>query len=372
MGGNIFKKRIEGLLALADIQVDGNRPWDIQVHNQGFFGRVVVQGPLGLGEAYMDGWWDCARLDEFFYRAIKTRLDEKVSCAAALVETVKARLLNLQNRARAYRVGQHHYDMGNDLFQCMLDPLMIYSCGYWKNAASLEQAQEDKLDLACRKLRLEPGMRVLDVGCGWGGTAKFAAERYQVEVVGVTISQEQTRLAREICRDLPVQVHLQDYRSVKGSFDRIISIGMFEHVGHKNYRTYMGKMESLLAEKGLFLLQTIGSNRSSDTINPWTVRYIFPNGALPSPKRITEAIERIFVLEDWHNFGTDYDRTLMSWYHNFEEGWSDLKDRYDERFRRMWRYFLLSSAGDFRAGRDQLWQIVLSREGIPGGYLAPR
>jgi cyclopropane-fatty-acyl-phospholipid synthase len=360
MRRNIFKKRIEGLLALADIRVGGDRPWDIQVHNKGFFGRVLVQGPLGLGEAYMDGWWDCASLDEFFYRAMKAKLDEKVSSAAALVDTIKARVVNRQNRVRSFRVGRRHYDLGNDFFKCMLDPLMIYSCGYWKNATSLQQAQEDKLDLVCRKLRLEPGMRILDVGCGWGGTAKFAAQRYQVEVVGVTVSKEQARLAREMCRDLPVEIHLQDYRSVEGSFDRILSIGMFEHVGHKNYRIYMEKLAGLLKEKGLFVLQTIGSNHSSNTLNPWTERYIFPNSALPSPRRITEAIEGLFVLEDWHNFGPDYDRTLMSWYRNFEEAWSDLKDSYDERFHRMWRYFLLSSAGSFRARRDQVWQIVLS------------
>ncbi|MCK5352005.1 cyclopropane fatty acyl phospholipid synthase, partial [bacterium] len=351
----------EKILADADIVINGSHPWDIQVRDEALYQRVLLHGSLGLGEAYMDGWWDCASLDQFFFRVFEARLHEKVRGAVALADTVKARILNLQDRVRALRVGRHHYDMGNDFFQCMLDPQMIYSCGYWKNAASLQQAQENKLDMVCRKLRLEPGMRILDVGCGWGGTAKFAAEHFKVEVVGVTVSREQARLAQEICQGLPVEIHLQDYRTVEGSFDRIVSIGMFEHVGHKNYMIYMKKMAGLLKEKGLFLLQTIGCNHSSGMVNPWIERYIFPNGALPSPSQITEAIEGLFVLEDWHNFGQDYDRTLMSWYRNFEETWPDLKDRYDERFHRMWKYFLLSSAGDFRARRNQLWQIVLSR-----------
>lgn len=372
MGGNIFQKRVEGLLALADIRVGGDRPWDIQVHNKGFFGRVVIQGSLGLGETYMDGWWDCSRMDQLFYRVFKAGLNEQFSSAATLVDIVRNRVLNLQNRVRAFRVGQHHYDSSKELFQCMLDPRMMYSCGYWKNTESLQQAQENKLDLTCRKLLLEPGLRLLDIGCGWGGTAKFAAERYQVEVVGVTVSREQVRLARETCQGLPVQIHFQDYRSVEGSFDRIISIGMFEHVGHKNYRTYMEKVASLLAENGLFLLQTIGCNRSFSTFDPWIDRYIFPNSEIPSPGWIAEAFEGLFVLEDWHNFGPDYDRTLMSWYRNFEGAWPNLKERYGERFGRMWSFYLLSCAGFFRARRGQLWQIVLSRDGVPGGYLAPR
>jgi cyclopropane-fatty-acyl-phospholipid synthase len=254
----------------------------------------------------------------------------------------------------------------------MLDTRMIYSCGYWAEAETLEQAQEHKLDLVCRKLGLQPGMRVLDIGCGWGGAARFMAERYQVEVVGCTISAEQARLAREDCRDLSVQILLQDYRTLSGSFDRIFSIGMFEHVGHKNYRTYMETVARLLKDDGLFLLHSIGSNKTSIVVDPWIERYIFPNGMLPSARQITRASEGLFILEDWHNFGADYDKTLMAWHANFISAWPQLKHAYDQRFFRMWTYYLLSCAGGFRARDNQLWQVVFAKNGVPGGYRAIR
>ena len=372
MGEKVLQSRLSELLALADIEVNGNRPWDIQIHNEKFYRRVLTQGELGLGESYMDGWWDCAELDGFIYRVLKAQLHEKVTSRAAALESMKAKLCNLQRGIRAFKVGEHHYDIGNDLFERMLDNRMIYSCGYWKEARTLDQAQENKLDLICRKLRLEPGMRVLDVGCGWGGTAKFVSERYKVQVTGVTVSREQTRLAKETCRDLPVQIYLKDYRDIDGKYDRIFSIGMFEHVGKKNYRTFMRTMKDLLKEDGLFLLHTIGANRATYTIGAWTSRYIFPNSHVPAAAEVTDAMEGSFILEDWQNFGADYDRTLMSWYDNFEKNWPDLKERYDQRFYRMWRYFLLSCAGSFRARWRQLWQVVLSPKGIPGVYHAPR
>ena len=372
MGGRILQKRLEELLASADVRLGGDRPWDIHVHNGSFYEKVLKQGELGLGESYMDGWWDCACLDGFFHRVLTAGLQERVSSRAATLLSLKVRLFNMQSRVRAFMVGERHYDIGNDLFECMLDRRMIYSCGYWREAETLDQAQENKLNLICRKLGLEPGMRVLDVGCGWGGTARFVSERYQVEVIGVTVSREQTSLAQEICRDLPVRIQLKDYRDIHGEFDRILSIGMFEHVGERNYRTFMGKMRHLLKENGLFLLQTIGTNSVTRAVSAWTDRYIFPNGHIPSPGQISSAIEGLFVLEDWQSFGADYDRTLMSWYRNFEKAWPELKVRYGDRFYRMWKYFLLSSAGSFRARWNQLWQIVLSPRGIPGVYLAPR
>jgi len=372
MGLNILKRRLVELLALADVQINGDRSWDVHVHNEKFYGRVLTQGELGLGESYMDGWWDCERLDEFIYRVIKAELQEKVASRTAALASLKARIINLQRGARSFRVGKHHYDIGNDLFECMLGERMIYSCGYWKGAENLDQAQENKLDLICRKLELEPGMWVLDVGCGWGGTAKFVSERYNVQVTGVTVSKEQTAMAQETCRDLPVQIHLKDYREINGQFDRIFSIGMFEHVGEKNYRTFMRTMKNLLKEDGLFLLHTIGANRSTKIINAWTNRHIFPNSYVPSLQEISNVVEGQFVLEDWQSFGADYDRTLMSWYRNFERSWPGLKEVYGERFYRMWRYFLLSSAGSFRARYRQLWQIVLSPKGVPGVYDAPR
>ena len=367
-----MRSKAESLLALADVRVGGGRPWDIQVHDEGFFPHVLAQGSLGLGESYMDGWWDCERLHEFFHRILLARLDAKVKPWFLLVDMLKARLLNLQSVSRAFQIGQQHYDIGNDLFQRMLDKRMIYSCGYWEHASTLDEAQEAKLELIARKLLLRPGLRVLDIGCGWGGTARFLAERYGVHVVGVTVSQEQARYAQELCRGLPVEIRLEDYRSVQGLFDRIFSVGMFEHVGVKNYGTFLRTALRHLKDDGLFLLHTIGNHTSSGGADPWLARYIFPNSALPSPTQICGALERLFVLEDWQTIGADYDPTLMAWFSNFDRSWPSLQARYDERFYRMWKYYLLSCAGAFRARQVQVWQMVLSHNGVPGGYRAAR
>ncbi len=372
MTNNRYRTRVENLLALADVRCDGERPWDIQVHEEEFFRRVLAQGTLGAGEAFMDGWWDCQCLDQFFCRVLKAGLEREFKTPAAVIDMMRAKLSNRQSRRRAFWVGQHHYDIGNTLYRGMLDSRMNYSCGYWPQAATLEQAQENKLDLVCRKLKLQPGMRVLDIGCGWGGAAKYMAEHHGVEVVGCTVSAEQARLAQDLCRDLPVRILLQDYRALDGSYDRVFSIGMFEHVGFKNYRTYMETVSHLLKEEGLFLLHTIGGNLSQVSVDPWIERYIFPNSMLPSARQITAASEGLFILEDWHNFGADYDKTLMAWHANFVAAWPELCQFYDRRFYRMWCYYLLSCAGSFRARDNQLWQIVFSGTGISDGYQAPR
>jgi cyclopropane-fatty-acyl-phospholipid synthase len=372
MPGQAIRDRIEQLLKLADIAINGSHPWDIQVHDERLYARVMAQGALGLGESYMDGWWDCERLDEFFRRVLVADLDRKVKTWRDALRVLRAKLLNLQRPTRAFRIGRHHYDIGNDLFRHMLDQRMIYSCGYWREATTLDEAQEAKLELVCRKLALQPGMRLLDIGCGWGGTVKFAAERYGVTVLGITVSEQQAEHARELCDGLDVEIRLQDYRDVDGEFDRVLSLGMFEHVGYKNYDGFMRIVRSHLAADGLFLLHTIGGSRSVTKSNPWTERYIFPDSMLPSAKQISAAIEGNFVIEDWHGFGADYDKTLMQWYQNFEQHWPLLRQRYDERFYRMWKYYLLSSAGGFRARKTQVWQLVLSPGGVVGGYHAPR
>jgi cyclopropane-fatty-acyl-phospholipid synthase len=372
MATGAMRARAAELLALAGVRIDGPEPWDIRVRDGRLFARVLAEGSLGLGESYMDGWWECERLDAFFHRVLAAELDTRVEPWKDALRVLRARLLNLQRPGRAFEIGRHHYDIGNDLFARMLDARMIYSCGYWKDATTLDAAQEAKLDLVCRKLALAPGMRVLDIGCGWGGAAKFAAERYGVSVVGATVSAEQAHHARTLCAGLDVEILLEDYRTLRGTFDRVLSIGMFEHVGVKNYDTFMRTVRARLADDGLFLLHTIGANRSNRKNDPWTERYIFPNSMLPSARQIAAAVEGVFVLEDWHGFGPDYDRTLMAWHANVERAWPDLPARYDERFRRMWRYFLLSSAGGFRARKNQLWQLVLSPHGVPGGYRAPR
>lgn len=361
------------VLKSAGINLNGTNPWDIQIYNQEFYSRVLKYGSLGLGESYMDQWWDCKRLDQFFERVIGTNIEGKIkSNKWMLLKLAFLKIINLQTKKRAFEVGKKHYDLGNNLFKYMLDKRMNYTCGYWKNASNLDNAQLDKLELTCQKMMLKPGMRVLDIGCGFGALAKYAAENYGVKVVGITISKEQYEYALKNCANLPIEIRIQDYRDTHEKFDRIVSLGMFEHVGQMNYHTYMQIVHQCLNDDGLFLLHTIGNNISTVSGDEWITKYIFPNGMLPSIAQIGKASEGLFIMEDWHNFGADYDKTLMAWYDNFQRHWDNIKNKYDDRFYRMWRYYLLSCAGTFRARRTQLWQIVFSKQGIMGGYQAPR
>ncbi|MFO0754782.1 MAG: cyclopropane fatty acyl phospholipid synthase [Thermodesulfovibrionales bacterium] len=373
MGNEAFKCLVEEILFPLDVRINGDRPWDIKVLDERLYQRVINSGSLGLGEAYMDGWWECESLDEFFSRILPSDPEKRLKKNLKLIfPTLHARVRNLGSKARAFQVGERHYDLGNELYRNMLDERMVYSCAYWKDARNLGEAQEAKLDLICRKLGLKAGQKLLDIGCGWGSLARYAAEKYGAEVVGVTVSQKQKEWADEACRGLSVQIRLQDYREIRETFDHIVSVGMFEHVGYKNYRTYMEVARKSLKEGGLFLLHTIGGNTSKVATDAWTGKYIFPNSHIPSIKQIGASIEKLFVMEDWHNFGQYYERTLLSWFENFDRNWGVLKDRYDTRFYRMWKYYLLSCAGAFRARDLQVWQIVLSRQGMPGGYLAVR
>ena len=363
-----------GLLSDAGIALNGNAPWDLQMHHPRLPERIFAHGSLGLGEAYMDGDWDAERLEELFARLLRARLDTRIRPAALLLHAFSARLLNRQTPRRAWQVGEQHYDLGNDFYAAMLDPRMTYTCGYWQDAGDLASAQEAKLELICRKLGLQPGMHLLDIGCGWGSLLGYAAERHGVRGTGVTVSREQADWARQRYAGLPIEFRLQDYRALDGRerFDRVASVGMFEHVGRRNFRTLMEVMRRALVPDGLALLHTIGRNTRRGVTDPWIDRYIFPNGELPSIGQIGDAVDELFVVEDVHNFGADYDRTLMAWHGNFEAAWPRFADRLGERFRRMWRYYLLSCAGAFRARDIQLWQWVLSPRGVAGGYRCPR
>jgi cyclopropane-fatty-acyl-phospholipid synthase len=380
------KTALKNLFSLAGIEINGRNPWDIRVHNEEFYRRILTQGSLGLGESYMDEWWDCERLDEFFYRVLHSDLEAKVKQNWKLLfKIIRGRLFNLNSKKRAFRIAEKHYNLGNELFRNMLDTQLTYSCAYWKDAHTLDEAQEKKHELICQKLNLKRGGKegrkegrkekrkeILDIGCGWGGFAKYAAENHQVHVIGITVSKDQVEIGKELCRGLPIEIRLQDYRDVKDKFDHVVSMGMLEHVGYKNHRTYFEVVHRCLKEEGLFLLQTIGRNKSATSTDPWLNKYIFPDGMVPSIKQIGASIEGLFVMEDWQNLSINYDKTLMAWYENFNRNWNKIKSKYDDRFYRMWKYYLLSCAGSFRARNNQLWQVLLSKKGIPEGYKAIR
>lgn len=361
------------ILKLADVEFNGTRPWDIKVNDQQLFQILLNDGILGLGETYMDGLWDCTDLDELIFKIIKADLEHKVSPLKFLLPVITSKIFNVQKKSKAAKDVKSHYNLGNVLFKNMLDKRMTYSCAYWKNSDSLDQAQEAKLDLVCRKIGIKPGQTILDIGCGWGSLLKFAAEKFGVKGVGITLSEEQVHLGREMCKGLPIELHLEDYREHKGKYDHIVSVGMIEHVGAKNYKTFMKVSERCLKDDGLFLLHTIGASTSKTSNDPWTDKYIFPGGMLPTAARLTKASDNLFVIEDWHNFGVDYSKTLVAWYNNFNINWrAKISPYYDERFYRMWKYFLLTSSGSFRARRNQLWQIVFSKKGVTRGYQSVR
>jgi cyclopropane-fatty-acyl-phospholipid synthase len=368
------------LLAEADVEIDGRNPWDIRIKDNRMFREILLRKNLALGEGYMRGWWDCERVDEFICRVLKSGAADQVrGCWRLIAKSLPSLLLNLQTPSRSRIVARRHYDLGNDLFQAFLDPYLQYSCAYFKDMdepdfetapnqavrRDLASAQRAKLRMICDKLCLGPGQRLLDIGCGWGGLARFAAEEYGCSVVGVNISRNQIEFAREFCAGLPVEIREQDYRQLNEPFDKVVSVGMFEHVGPKNYAAYMRAVARCLKPGGTFLLHTIGTNVTGPDIDPWIEKYIFPNGNLPSIAQIARASEPWFVMEDWHNFGPDYDRTLMSWLHNFRHAWPELEDSYGESFRRMWEYYLQSCAGSFRARDIQLWQVALTPTGSP-------
>ncbi len=356
------KQLVHKLMNTANIQLDGSRPQDISVHDERFYARAVRDQVLGLGESYMEGWWDAKELDVMLTTVIQANLRDILKLRPGLVIAgLDATIRNQQTIKRARRNAEHHYNIGNDLYEQMLGKTMAYSCGYWQGARNLDEAQTQKLDLICRKLGLKKGMTVLDIGCGWGSFAEHAARNYGVKVTGITPAIEQVRYTKARTKGLPVTILQKDYRTVAGEYDRIVSIGMFEHIGHKNYRSFFEVCNRLLKPGGMMLHHTIGSNYDAKTTDPWIRKYIFPGGTIPSLAQIVYGLEGLFVIEDVHNFGPDYDKTLMAWHRNFNRNFSKLSGRYDERFRRMWNFYLCMCAAGFRTRDMQLWQIVMRR-----------
>jgi len=357
------------LVAQAGITINGNRTWDLQVRDPRAYARVLRDGSIGFGEAFMEGWLDCERLDQMIERAYRAELTKKVEVLRwAILQAIRAKLNSLGSRSRSFEIGERHYDAGNDLFEIMLDQHMMYSCGYWQHAQTLDAAQRDKLELICRKLQLEPGMRLLDIGCGWGGLARYAAEHYGISVLGITVSRQQIDLGRRLSAGLPIELRYADYRELNEIFDRVVSVGMFEHVGRRHYREFFRACDRCLKPSGILLLHTVGYLKQQ-AINPWYDKYIMPGVEFPTVRNIICSVGKNLILEDFHTWhGSHYDRTLMAWFERFDAGWDRLKHRYSETFRRMWKLYLQGCAGAFRAERMRVWQLVFSKGGIPGGY----
>lgn len=365
------RDKLAALFAEGDIRIDGDVPWSPKVHDERVYARILRGGMLGAGDAYVDGDWDCDALDELSARFNRLGLDQSLgTIRRGLASTLNRALVNRQRvRAAAANV-RAHYDRGDDLYAAMLGETMVYSCAYWRTANTLDDAQRAKLDIVCAKLQLGEHQSLLDVGCGYGELARYAAAERRANVLGITISRSQAEHARRRCAGVPARIEEIDYRKLHGRFDRIVSIGMFEHVGPRNYESFFAQMRRLIAPDGLFLLHTIGHSGQRPSLDPWMERRIFPGAVLPSAETLVQAIDGKFVIEDWQNLGADYDQTLLAWYANFDRAWPQLA-HYGERFYRAWRYYLLTSAGSFRARRNHVWQLVLSPHGQQNGYRRP-
>ena len=375
-----IKERIsEKILAPAGIKINGRHPWDPQVNDERIYSRLKKGRSLALGESYMDKWWDCSALEEFFFRVISYTIKMEQSYSGRpdgfkenFFYRFAPRFFNQQTLWKSKVVAEKHYDVGNDLYSAMLGKDMQYTCAYWQNAKTLDEAQHNKLDLICRKLKLKPGMKVLELGGGFGGLARFVAKYYDCSVTLYNIAREQVKYAREFTKGLKVNIIEKDYRKAEGLYDRVAAIGLCEHVGYKNYRTMMKTAYRCLKDKGLFIIHTNGSNDTVVYYEPWMAKYIFPNSMMPSATQLTKAFDNLFMLEDWHVLSGNYYKTLMAWRDNFKANWGELKEKYGERFFRMWTYYLLFSAASHRARGAQLWHLVLSKNAMGTVYKSER
>jgi len=374
-----MQTRIAELLNEIGVTLNGNKPYDIQVHDNRLFKKILTQGSIGAGEAYVEGMWDCEQLDELFFRICRHKLYDKIySPWQEGYLNICNTFINQQSPEKSKAVAERHYNLGNLFYERMLGKSMAYTCGYWKEATHLDDAEFAKYDLVCKKAQLKPGDIVLEIGCGWGGLAKYMAEKYGCEVHAMDIGKEPATYAKSFCKDLPVTIHHCDYRETsiynpKGiQFDKIVSVGVLEHIGYKNYRELIQIMRHCIKDDGIALLHSIGGNTSKKFCEPWIDKYIFPHGMLPSLKQLGKVFENTFIIEDHHNFGVFYNKTLLAWHANLNQHWDELKKTYDERFHRMMNYYLLSCAGGFRARDMQLWQFVLTPKGMLEYYQSVR
>lgn len=360
------KESVQKLAEAIGVTINGSKSIDPQIYDERVYDIFLSRNSLALGESYMDKWWDCEDLAGLYSLLINQKILIKKSLLSDPLLFAGTIFSNLQSRARAFEVGEMHYDLGNDLYEAMLDTHMVYTSAIWEGVDSLDEAQEQKLERICRKLGLKSGERVLDIGCGWGSFMKYAALKYGVECVGLTVSKEQTALGRKRCAGLPVEFVISDYRDYKTDkpFDHIVSIEMIEAVGSKNLRTYFENAHELLKPNGAFFLQAIIDSNPQPIADPWIDKYIFPNGVLVSHHQLEKETRKLFVFEDLKDVGRDYDPTLMAWWENFDRHYEELKTanpKYDKRFYRMWKYYLHSCAALFRTGAAQDFQVVLRK-----------
>lgn len=377
---------VKSLLAKAEITINGTKPWDIQIHDVRCYDRFLKDRSLGFGEAYMDGWWDAYTLDETVAKIVQAKIEDQLQFNKNLaLYLLKRKMFSPSAQKHSHMDVSRHYDFGHELFEAMLDPDLNYSCGYWKNLGNpqtawkiprnLRKAQQAKLAHVCRKLLLKKGLRILDIGCGWGNVLAYATTHFGVRATGVTLSKRQASYIKNHMKGHAIKILSEDFREIEHVlYDRIVSIEMIEHLTYRYYALYFKKVASLLKSDGVFLLQTIGANKTKYANDPWVEKYIFPNTHIPSLAQIAKEVENLFVVEEVENFGAYYYPTLMSWFRNFHKNWKRLaimnNEKYNDRFYRMWKFYLLASAGCFKAGKLQLWQIVFSKRNTLGVYPA--
>ncbi|WP_088243550.1 class I SAM-dependent methyltransferase [Calothrix rhizosoleniae] len=342
------------------------------IHNPHTYDRVLAFGALGFGEAYMDGWWDeennnlVELLCLFFRSNVYSKARRRITIPL-LLNVITQRLRTVPTRIQNSRKNvQHHYDLGNDFYQHFLDPTMTYSCGYRiRETDSIEQMQLQKYELICKKLALQPGESLIDIGCGWGGMLIYAAEHYGISGTGITLSVEQAALAKERIEQKglsdKIKIVIADYREIQGQYDKFVSIGMFEHVGKGSFATFMQKASEFLTPNGVGMLHTIGT-QGNERIGAWTAKYIFPGGYIPQLHELTQELWAAKLsVAHCENLKPHYAETIKHWAANFTTNRAKIASlgaTYDERFFRMWYLYLQSSEASFRDGSLQVYQIL--------------
>jgi len=361
-------------LTRAGVTVNGPNPWDIRVLDNRLFRRVVGTRELGFGDSYVEGWWECDRIDELVTRILRTGIKRILPPGiSGLTLAARSVITNTQGSERAGDNATAHYGQHDALLRLILGEPLVYSCADWRDATDLADAQHAKIDRLASKLQLRPGMRVLDIGCGWGATADYLSTRHGVIVVGITPVAAQATHAARHHRHSDVSFVTTDFSNFTSPkpFDRIYSVGMVEHVGPKNLKPFFRHCQDLLVDDGIMFHQTIGRRTPRASTDAWIDRRIFPGGAIPSVQQLSRAWSAGWVLEDFENLGPDYDRTLMAWLGLLEGKKDQVLDQFGEEMYRTFRFYFQYCAGAFRARELQLWQLVLTKHPAPYQYRRP-